>query len=53
MGFVSPRVWNYGNASFDQTHNFVFNYTSDLPKGSRPWSNRPPRMAQASLGFTF
>ena len=26
------RVWNYGKASYDQTHNFVFNYIWDLPK---------------------
>jgi len=29
------RVWNYGKASFDQTHVLVFNYTWDLPKASR------------------
>src|SRR5216684_5348066 len=29
------RVWNYGRASFDQTHVLVFNYTWDLPRASR------------------
>ena len=45
------RVWNYGKASFDQTHIFVFNYTWDLPPASR-WihgsplrRNRPSRVA--------
>jgi Carboxypeptidase regulatory-like domain/TonB-dependent Receptor Plug Domain len=33
-------VWSYGEASFDQTHVFIFNYTWDLPKASRAWDNR-------------
>jgi hypothetical protein len=32
-------VWAYGEASFDQTHVFVFNYTWDLPRASRRWDN--------------
>ena len=33
------RVWNYGKASYDQTHNFVFNYIWDLPKLSKGLKN--------------
>jgi hypothetical protein len=36
--YVNPRVWNYGKAGFDQTHNFVFNYTWDLPRASQLWN---------------
>jgi len=32
------RIWNYGKASFDQTHIMVINYTWDLPKVSRIWN---------------
>lgn len=38
------RVWTYGEASFDQTHVFVFNYTWDLPRASRAWDNRFTRV---------
>jgi len=33
------RIWNYGKASFDQTHVLVINYTWDLPKASRIWNH--------------
>jgi len=33
------RIWNYGKASFDQTHILVINYTWDLPKASRIWNH--------------
>ncbi len=39
------RVWSYGEASFDQTHVLVFNYTWDLPKASRAWNNPFSRAA--------
>ena len=39
------RIWNYGKAGFDQTHIFVFNYTWDLPRGSRIAPNRVTRFA--------
>ncbi len=29
---ISPRVWNYGLASFDRTHMFKLNYVYSLPK---------------------
>ena len=29
---VSPRVWNYGLASFDRTHLFKFNWVWSMPK---------------------
>jgi hypothetical protein len=38
---VSPRVWNYGLASFDRTHVLTINYLYDLPKTR--WSFRPGR----------
>jgi hypothetical protein len=37
--YLPTRIWNYGKSTFDQTHNFVFNYTWDLPKASKLWSN--------------
>ncbi len=37
--FRPYREWNYGLADFDQTHSFVFNFTYDLPKGSRIMPN--------------
>src|SRR3989475_5896314 len=33
--FVPIRIWNYGRASYDRTHNLVINYLWDLPRGSR------------------
>jgi hypothetical protein len=30
--YQSLRVWAYGKAGFDQTHNFILNYNWDLPK---------------------
>lgn len=33
---VSPRVWNYGLATFDRTHNFKANWIWDLPSFGRP-----------------
>jgi hypothetical protein len=37
---VSPRVWNYGMAGFDRTHNFKLNWLWELPSSgatSRVW----------------
>jgi len=34
------RVWSYGKDSSDQTHNFVFNATWELPKASKLAPNR-------------
>jgi hypothetical protein len=39
--YVPTRIWNYGKAGFDQTHNFVFNYTWDVPGLSRRLNNSP------------
>jgi len=33
------RFWDYGEADFDRTNNFVVHWTWDLPKGSSHWSN--------------
>ncbi|HWQ55418.1 MAG TPA: carboxypeptidase regulatory-like domain-containing protein [Bryobacteraceae bacterium] len=33
--YQNHRTWHYGKTNFDQTHNFVFNYIWDLPKGSK------------------
>ena len=41
--WISPRVWNYGKSSFDQTHVFVANYVYDIPKLSRFWNNAVSR----------
>ena len=36
VAFYRPiRVWNYGKASYDQTHVLVFSYGWDLPRMSR------------------
>ena len=44
QGFVSfyrpPRIWNYGEAGFDQSHMFVVNYNWPLPKASNLVPNR-------------
>jgi hypothetical protein len=37
--FVPIRVWNYGKAGYDRTHNLVVNYLWDLPKASQHWNN--------------
>jgi hypothetical protein len=37
--FVPIRVWNYGKAGFDRTHNLVINWVYDLPKVSGQWNN--------------
>ena len=39
------RVWSYGKAGSDQTHNLVLNYTWDLPKASRLADNAVVRVA--------
>jgi hypothetical protein len=39
------RVWAYGKDGSDQTHNFVLNYTWDLPKASRLAPNPVVRWA--------
>jgi hypothetical protein len=41
--FVPIRIWNYGKAGYDRTHNLVVNYTWDVPKLSRFWNNAPVR----------
>lgn len=33
--FQPYRIWNYGKATFDQTHVLVLNYTWDIPKLSK------------------
>jgi hypothetical protein len=37
--YVPVRVWNYGKAGYDRTHNLVVNWLWDLPKGSHAWNN--------------
>ena len=37
--YQDPLEWNYGLATFDQTHVAVVNYTWDLPKASSLWNN--------------
>ncbi len=39
------RVWNYGLASYDQTHVLIGNYTWDVPRASRLWNNALTRTA--------
>jgi hypothetical protein len=38
--YQDMRWWNYGEASFDRTHNLVFHWTAAIPKASRLWNNR-------------
>jgi hypothetical protein len=33
--FVPVRIWNYGKAGYDRTHNLVLNWQWDVPKASR------------------
>ena len=37
--YAPVRVWNYGKTGADRTHNVVFSYTWDVPKGSTHWNN--------------
>lgn len=37
--YLDYRVRNYGRASFDRTHNFVFNYLYDIPALSKVTGN--------------
>ncbi|MEJ7607920.1 MAG: hypothetical protein WKF37_17040 [Bryobacteraceae bacterium] len=37
--FLDYRSRNYGKSSFDRTHNFVVNYTYNIPKLSKVWNN--------------
>ncbi len=41
--YVPLRQWSYGYDPTDQTHNFVFNYTYQLPKVSKLLPNRAVR----------
>ncbi|MCC6585541.1 MAG: carboxypeptidase regulatory-like domain-containing protein [Bryobacterales bacterium] len=42
--YAPRRVWNYGKAAFDQTHNMVLNYIWDVPKLSKRWDNVGTRL---------
>jgi hypothetical protein len=37
--FLDFRMRNYGKGNFDRTHNFVLNYTYNVPKLSQVWNN--------------
>ncbi|NWF83341.1 MAG: TonB-dependent receptor [Bryobacteraceae bacterium] len=37
--FLDYRMRNYGKGNFDRTHNFVLNYTYNIPKLSSVWNN--------------
>ncbi len=41
--FVPIRIWNYGKAGYDRTHNLVVNWVWDVPKGSQLWNNAMTR----------
>jgi len=36
---INPKIWNYGEASYDHTHILKVSFTYDLPKASRLWHN--------------
>lgn len=38
--FQDRRFWNYGEAGFNHTQNFVFHWTANMPKASTLWNNR-------------
>lgn len=38
--FQNRRFWNYGEASFDRTHDFVFHWTANVPRASRLWDSK-------------
>ncbi len=38
--FVPIRIWNYGKASYDRTHNLVVNFLWDLPRLGSVWKRR-------------
>jgi hypothetical protein len=37
--FLDYRMRNYGKGNFDRTHNFVLNYTYNVPRLSQVWAN--------------
>jgi hypothetical protein len=37
--FLNYRIRNYGKGNFDRTHNFVLNYTYNIPRLSQVWNN--------------
>ncbi len=37
--YQNLRFWNYGEASYDRTHNFVAHWIWDVPNGSRLWKS--------------
>lgn len=37
--YAPLRVWNYGKAGFDRTHNVAFSYTWDIPNAGRGWDH--------------
>jgi hypothetical protein len=39
--YAPLRVWNYGKAGFDQTHNLVVNFMYDIPKATSLVKSRP------------
>jgi hypothetical protein len=41
--YVPIRVWNYGKAGYDRTHNLVINWLWDLPKASKLANHAPVR----------
>jgi hypothetical protein len=43
--YTPHRVWNYGPADFDRTHQVTFNWSWDIPKASKLWNNGLTRAA--------
>ena len=50
--FQNRRFWNYSEASYDRTHNLVFHWNYDLPKGSAVWSNFATRTILDNWAFS-
>ncbi len=48
--FLDFRMRNYGKGNFDRTHNFVFNYTYNIPKLSSVWDNPGRQVGLRQLG---
>ncbi|HLJ16000.1 MAG TPA: carboxypeptidase-like regulatory domain-containing protein [Bryobacteraceae bacterium] len=40
---IDPRIWNYGEASYDHTHILKISFTYDIPKASNLWHNAAVR----------
>lgn len=49
---INPKVWNYGEASYDHTHILKISFTYDIPKASNLWHNAVVKSALDNWQFS-